>query len=149
METPVNLPTRVVKIESGESSVVSLPENCVRMVFCYPERECYPCMVSHVFQLCNLFDSTEYTTIILFCPPKHRYESTIESIKAADYDFPIYFLLEDESAETKKALSSLRYDCFLLGEDNMPLSIGDPVRDNDAYERFRSALDSLQGTNND
>ena len=145
MASPVTLPEQAIKIESGNVSVVSVPENCIRLVYCFSEKECYSCLASHVYQLCNLFDSPEFTTILLFCPPEAIYDSTVDLVKAVAYDFPIYFLKKEESEEIKSSLSKLRYRIFLLGEDDLPLSVGDPVRDDEAYIRFRSALDTLRG----
>ena len=73
MSSPVTLPVQAVKVESGETDVVSLPEKCNRLVYCFSEKECYSCLASHVYQLCNLFDSPEFTTILLFCPPEAIY----------------------------------------------------------------------------
>lgn len=146
MASPVILPEQAIKIESGNVSVVSLPENSIRLVYCFSEKECYSCLASHVYQLCNLFDSPEFTTILLLCPPEAVYDSTVELVKAVAYDFPNYFLKKDESEDIKRVLSKLRYRFFLLSEDNLPLSVGDPVRDDDAYVRLRSALDAVRDT---
>lgn len=139
MSLAVTLPSDVLKIESGGFNSDSLPKNCNRLIYYYFGRECYPCLVSHTYELCNLFDHTEYSTIILFCPPADKYDSVVELLITANYDFPVYCSKEGNK-ELEKKLSKLQSRSFLLGKNNIPSFVGDPVRDDDAYNSFISAL---------
>ena len=141
MSAPGALPTQVIKVENGAVSEEILPDKCIRLVYCYGNGECYPCLVSHIYELCNLFGREEYATVILLCPPEDEMEVVVNLVKAARYDFPIYFPADGERESFRRdILPRIKYKYFLLGDDDRPRSIGDPVRDEDAYIRFMKAL---------
>lgn len=141
MSAPVTLPTQVIKVEAGVVSEVPLPDRCVRLVYCYGDGECYPCLVSHIYELCNLFGREEYTPVILLCPPEDEMEMVINQVKSARYDFPVYFPADGErDTFRREILPRIKFKYFLLGEDDRPRSVGDPVRDEDAYVRMMDAL---------
>lgn len=144
LSSPVTLPARGIRVESGLMSAEPLPDKCVRMVYSFGEGECYPCLVSHVYELCRLFDKEEYTTVILFCPPEEEVEMVLNLLKSAKYDFPVYIPADQEREAFREWSRKVKFNSFLLDKDNVPLFVGDPVRDEEAYFRFKDALDGTR-----
>ena len=63
-------------------------------------------------------------------------EDIIKMLVQANYDFPIYLPVEEDWRLPKKQ----RTGCFLLDKENRLIYTGDPVREDNAYERLMTIL---------
>ena len=86
------------------------------------------------------FREIERRRALMLCSEEEM-EVVVNLVKAAKYDFPIYFPADGERETFRRdILPRIKYKYFLLGDDDRPRSIGDPVRDEEAYIRFMKAL---------
>jgi len=139
---PVELPDSVLRIDGDKIDVCPFPEHQMRMVFYYGPNECMQCCVYHAYELSCMFTQNDFITIPLFAPKQDDVADVISIIRQNRYEFPMYVIIDDQKEFIRSIPSGVKYHNFLLGRDNVPLFVGDPVHSAEDADEFEMVVQS-------
>lgn len=120
-----------ISLPYDQGGDVSFGENDYKLVVYIDSLECSSCFVQHLFLYDNLYKSlaSRCDLVMILFPSANELSKVRHMLSLENHSYPI---IVDETGCFERLNpglpSDIRFHSFLLGKDNRPLVIGDPVK---------------------
>lgn len=120
----------------------SIKEN--RLVIYYDSLDCSSCRISHLeenFPLYEMADTGSFSLLTIFSPRVDELEEVRLQLMLINFQFPIYVDVNGSFSRQNASIpSDLRFHNFLVGPDNHPLFVGNPLANDKLFDLFQEVL---------
>jgi len=144
----ISLPDSLSLVLYGD--ITELPAKLSRptLIIYYDSTECTSCAIGHLVEYTKLFEYAKINpgidVMVLFSPASGKVGELLIDAFASEMDYKIYVDTHGDFPRLNPQIPrDSRFHTFLVGEDGVPVFIGNPVGSDEMWNLFLQYAESL------
>lgn len=145
VQTEIQIPDDLECVYNREVTIINKDTlKPYKLIVYYDSLDCSSCRISHLMDLYPLYDMADtcgFSLLTIFSPRMDQVDEVRLQLMLTNSPAPIYLDINSSFRRQNSLIpSDLRLHKFLLGPNNNPVFVGDPLANEKLSELFRTVL---------